>query len=144
MSSVRAWITFQELHNKVVTFKYDSSIVANTDRYGGSNGSAQIGKAVAKAADSTVGLGSTGNWPLGTVQKVDPDGFCSVVVGGIVAMPYVANNANPPLLGRGVQVDGSGNAISPAGGARLATERGIVLSLDSSAGLAYVLFPTAG
>lgn len=140
MSDVRDTLLFNEQGAEILTLAYDTSIVRDANRYDGLNGSAQVGDLVALVSDSTVGLGTTGNYPFGKLLKVEIT-KCSVQVGGVMQVPYVSANANPPIVGRGIQVDGAGNAISPAGGVRLALERGIVLSLDATNQVCSVYFP---
>ncbi len=143
MASVRVAPIFQEQGILTLTLEYDTSIVYDASYYDGTNHSAQVGDLVALVSDSTAGLGSSGNYPLGKLIKVEPNA-CTVEIGGVVSVPYVSTNANPPLVGRGIQVDGAGNAITPAGGARLATERGTVLSLNSTTQTCYVFLGGSG
>lgn len=96
------------------------------------------GPAVALVSDSTVGLGTSGGWLLGRLESVESDLACTVTQRGIVGFPYTIGGGTVPIIGRGVQVDGAGKVISPAGGVRLATERGTVVHLDSTLGIAYV------
>lgn len=139
MADVRAVASYSELSPFTATFKIDGTTVTYTpSNYDGTNHSAQVGKAVSLVADSTIGLGAAAAWTLGKLIKVESDGFATVQYGGVMALPYVVANPNPPLIGRGVQGDGAGNVISPAGGVRLATERGTVISLDAVNQLAYV------
>lgn len=140
MADVRAVVGFGESLEGIYTFSKNGTIVYTSSYYDGTNHSAQVGMAVELVSDSTVGLGTTGHWPLGKLTRVESDGFVSVATRGVLALPYNSGNANPPLVGRGVQVDGAGLVITPAGGARLATERGTVLSLDATNSLAYVQF----
>lgn len=143
MGSVRSKTLYNEQGLLTLSFNYDGTIVYTGSFYDGSNHSAQIGKLVVLASDSTVGLGTTGGFPLGKLIKVEPNA-CTVEVAGTVQVPYISANANPPLVGRGITTDGAGNALTPAGGVRLATERGIVLSVDAVNQLCYVLFGGGG
>ena len=139
MASSRIGITFEDMYDQTLTFNIDgTTVTADTNRYNLGNGSAEIGMMVELVSDATIGLGTTAHYPLGKLIKVETDGVCSVVTAGVVGVPYVALNANPPLVGRGVQIDGAGNVITPSGGTRLATERGQVLHLDSTNQICYV------
>jgi hypothetical protein len=140
MADVRATASFNEMDPKTATFKYDGTVVYDPSAYNLGNHSAQVGKTVTMASDSTAGLGASGNFPLGKIIAVESDGFMSVQYGGAMALPYNPGGGNLPVVGRGVQVDGAGLVISPAGGVRLATERGIVVALDSTNSLCYVIF----
>lgn len=140
MADVRAIVGFNETDAKTITVKYDNSVVYDSSAYDLGNHSAQVGFGVSMVSDSTAGLGSSGNFPLGKIIAVESDGFMSVQVGGGLVFPYTVGGGTQPIIGRGVQVDGTGKVISPAGGVRLATERGIVTALDTVNGLAYVLF----
>jgi hypothetical protein len=139
MADVRAIVGFNELDAKNLTVKYDGTIIFDPSAYNLGNHSAQVGKAVTMASDSTAGLGASGNYPLGKVLAVESDGFMSVQYGGGIAFPYNPGGGTPPVIGRGVTVDGAGLVIT-TGGARVATERGIVVALDSVNQLAYVIF----
>ncbi len=141
-TSVRGTPSYNEQGILTLPFEYDSTIVYDPSYYDGSFHAALLnnnvnGVLVALTVGSTVGLGTSGAYPMGKLVKVEPNS-CTVEVGGTMAVPYVSANANPPLIGRGIQTDGAGNAISPAGGVRLATERGIVLALDTTNQICYV------
>ncbi len=131
MASVRNTPAFSEIAPVTATFKIDSSIVPDLNRYDLGLGSAQVNDVVTLTSDSTCGLGSAGNFVLGQLLKVEPDGNATVQIGGVINAPYNTGGGTPPLVGRGIQVDGTGLATTPAGGVRLATERGIVLMLTT-------------
>jgi hypothetical protein len=148
MASVRVAPAFTEQGILLLTFEYDGTIVYDASYYDGAyhnsllNNAAQ-GVLVELVSDSTVGLGTDAHYPIGKLIKVEPNA-CTVEVAGTIVVPYNASNSSVvPLVGRGIQVDGYGYAKTPTGGARLATERGIVLSVDSTNHLAYVLLPAA-
>lgn len=140
MADTRDYVDFNEQGLELLSFAYNGTIVRDPSHYNLGNGSAQVGMLVGVVADGTVGLGASGGFPLGRLMRVE-DTKCTVAVGGVMQVPYVVLNANNPIVGRGIQLDGAGNAISPAGGVRLATERGIVLSLDATNQICKVYFP---
>lgn len=129
MADIRDYVDFIEQSVDVLTFGFDSSIVPDLSMYDLGLGSAQVGLAVTVTADSTIGLGTNGEFPIGKVVKVEPT-KCSVQTKGTMLLPYATGSA--PIVGRGVQVDGAGHVFTPAGGVRLATERGIVLKLNQT------------
>jgi hypothetical protein len=135
MASVRVKPAFRDQGLLLLTFRYDTSIVYDASYYDGTNHSAQYGMLVALVSDSTVGLGSSGNYPIGKLVKIEPN-TCTVEVAGTIEVPYASGYA--PTVGLGVTVDGAGNALAGAS-PRAATERGIVLALDTTNLLAYVL-----
>ncbi len=141
MASVRKNPFYNEVGGKWLTFLYDSSIVYDPSDIATDNHSAQVGMAVAIVSDSTVGLATSGKLFRGTVVAVESDGACTVQVGGVCKVPYL--NSAPPIVGRGVTVDGAGNVTSASGGATAAETAfgACVLSLDSVNFLAYVLLP---
>ncbi len=139
MADVRDFVAYQEQAVDVLTFDFDASIVPDTNRYDLGLGSVQVGLTVALVSDSTVGLGATGGYPTGKLVKVEGT-KCSVQCKGTMLLRYATGT--PPIVGRGVQVDGAGNVISPAGGVRLATERGIVVSLGKTTDSTGVAAPT--
>lgn len=123
------------------TFYYDGTIVYDANDIATDNHSGQVGKAVAVVGDSEVGLGAAGGIFRGKVVVVEEDGVCTVQDGGVVEVPYLA--ATPPIVGRGVTVDGAGNVTSASAGAT-AAETALaaqVLSLDSVNLLAKVMIP---
>lgn len=138
MADVRAAAGFDEVEPLVLTFTYDGTIVWNSSRYDLSQGSAQVGKAVSLVGASQVGLGVTTGYVLGKVIKVERD-IVTVQVAGVVSLPYLGGSI--PTIGRGITLDGAGNAQQAAGGTRAATERGIVLFNDTVNLITYVYLP---
>lgn len=133
MADPRAIVGFKEQDPRFLTFKYDSSIVYDPSMYDLVMGhSLQVGKAVTQVSDSTVGLGAAGGVFAGLLVRVESDGFCTVQVGGTMGVPYVV--ATPPIVGRGVTVDGAGNVTSAGAGATLgeASSSAQVLALVAS------------
>ncbi len=72
----------------VETFKYDSSIVYDSTKSGGS---ASAGLAVTINGNGQVGLVADAEGIHGKLLSVEDDGFCSVAVNGVVDLP--AGNA---------------------------------------------------
>jgi hypothetical protein len=140
MADPRASTVYTEQHADHLPFKKHSSITYTASNYDGTNHSPDIGKAVTLSGDSQAGLGSSGDYLLGALVRVESDGWVTVQVGGTFGFPYTVGGGTAPIVGRGVQVDGAGKVITPAGGNRLATERGTVLSLDATNAIAYVRF----
>jgi hypothetical protein len=138
MADVRGAPGYAELDPVVATFTYDGTIVFDASRYDLLNGSAQVGDAVVLVAGGQVGLGATGGRPIGKLIKVERD-VCAVQIGGVVGLPYLAGSV--PAIGRGITVDGAGNAQQAAGGSRGSVERGEVLYLDTTNLIAYVWMP---
>lgn len=133
MGSVRAAPKFNEQGLTFLTFQYDSSIVYDPSFYSAESGtndnhSAQIGDAVTLTSAGTVGLGSAGQMLVGKLYSVEPD-VCSVAISGILQLTPAT--ANPPLLGHGVTVDGTGKVTSAATPAAL--ERGTVINANTTA-----------
>lgn len=140
MPSVRKAPGFNELSPARFTFYYDSSIVYDSSDINGGNHSNQVGMAVALVSDSTVGLGAAGGIFRGALVAVESDGSCTVQVGGVCRVPYVA--ATPPIVGHGVTVTGAGAVTSAATPTAAETAAGAMcLSLDSVNLVAYVLIP---
>ena len=141
MPSVRKAPLYNEIGAHRSTYYYDSSIVYDPSDIATDNHSAQVGMAVALVSDSTVGLATAGKLFRGAVIVVESDGACTVQDGGVVKAPYLVGT--PPIIGRGVTVDGLGNVTSASGGTTAAeTAYGAcVLSLDATNLLAYVLLP---
>lgn len=120
---------FQGIGEKFVTLK--AGTLAATD----------VGKAVTITANGTAGLGAANNEFFGKVVRYDSDGYVAVQFEGFVEVPYL-NDANAPVLGKKVVVDGLGNVrIAPEqavneGGTATYTivekGRGIVVSLDAT------------
>jgi len=52
------------------------------------NGSAHVGKAVMRSAEGTVDLVTTGSEVFGRLQKVEPDGYCTVQDQGYCDLPW--------------------------------------------------------
>lgn len=145
MASVRKAPFYNEVGGKWLTFFYDSSIVYDPSDIATDNHSAQVGMAVGLVSDSTVGLGaalaSAAKILRGVVVAVESDGACTVQTGGVCKCPYLVGT--PPIVGRGVTIDGAGNVTSASAGPT-ATETATaaqVLSLDSTNLVAYVLLP---
>ncbi len=132
MSDVRDFTDYNEQAPELLTFSFDSSIVADPNRYdlgtGWTTPAFTDGVVVGLVSDSTVGLGVSGGYPLGKLVSVQND-KCSVQVAG--TMQFAVNSVTPPIVGRGITLDGAGKATYPGGGTRLATERGIVLSIGT-------------
>lgn len=148
MGSVRATPKFNEQGLQFMTFQYDSSIVYDPSFYstessgGNDNHSQQIGMAVTLTAAGTVGLGTAGQRFVGKLYAVEPD-VCTVAIAGVLQVP--AATTNPPLLGHGVTVDGTGKVSSAATAAAL--ESGTVINPsftadDGTTGLAVVALAT--
>lgn len=70
-----------------VTFVADSSIAYDPAAKNGSAHAGPNGKAVAMKGDGVVGLVATGETILGKLNKVEPDGFCSVQDDGYADLP---------------------------------------------------------
>lgn len=111
MASVRSAVKFNEQNIVTVSMGYDASIVYDPSFYDGTNHSAQVGLAVALTANGQVGLGSAGGALFGKLLAVEPDA-CTVAIAGMIQFP--AATTNPPLLGHGVTVDGTGKVSSAA------------------------------
>lgn len=112
MPSVRSAPKFNEQNIVTVTMSYDSSIVYDPSYYDGTNHSAQVGDAVALTGNGIVGLGAAGAALFGKLLEVESDGVCTVAIAGMLQFP--AATTNPPLLGHGVTVDGTGKVSSAA------------------------------
>ncbi|HZC04421.1 MAG TPA: hypothetical protein VE338_02175 [Ktedonobacterales bacterium] len=112
MPSVRAAPKFNEQNIVTVTMSYDSSIVYDASYYDGANHSAQVGDAVALTGNGIVGHGAAGAALFGKLLEVESDGVCTVAIAGMLQFP--AATTNPPLLGHGVTVDGTGKVSSAA------------------------------
>lgn len=112
MPSVRAAPKFNEQNIITVTMSYDSSIVYDPSYYDGTNHSAQVGDAVALVGNGIVGLGAAGAALFGKLVEVESDGVCAVAIAGM--LQFTPTVANPPLLGHGVTVDGTGKVSSAA------------------------------
>lgn len=101
-----------------------------------------VGKAVGVVADRTVGLGEDGGRLLGRLEAVEGE-LATVQLGGVARLA-LAEGKTAPQLGDAVVVDGAGAVYQapalagndPAGGN---VARGIVLALDSTAGVADIL-----
>ncbi len=138
MADVRDTVDFNEQDMGLLSFNYDNTIVQDTSHYDMGNGSTQTGMVVAMVSDATVGLGASGDFPLGKLVKVETT-KCTVQYRGTMQLPYLVGSV--PTIGRGITIDGAGNAQQAAGGARGAVERGIVLSLDTTNHFVKVYFP---
>ena len=141
MPSVRKAPLFNEIGAHRDTYYYNNTIVYDPSDIATDSHSAQIGMAVTLVSDSTVGLGASGGLFRGAVIVVESDGSCTVQDGGVVKVPYLVGA--PPIIGRGVTVDGAGNVTSASGGATAAESvyGACVLSLDATNLVAYVLLP---
>lgn len=52
------------------------------------NGSPHVGKAVYRAGEGTVDLTNDGTEVFGKLQKVEPDGYCSIMDQGYDSLPF--------------------------------------------------------
>lgn len=111
MGSVRSAVKFSEQNLVTLSMAYDASIVYDPSYYDGANHSAQVGMAVALTANGQVGLGSAGAALFGKLLAVEPDA-CTVAIAG--TLQFTPATTNPPLLGHGVTVDGTGKVSSAA------------------------------
>src|SRR5258705_13439876 len=114
MADVRGAAAYDEMQPVLMTFDYDGTIVLDPSHYSLSQGSAQVGKVVTLVAGGQVGLGASGGYPLGKLIKVESD-KCTVQIAGSMGLPYLGGSI--PAVGRGVFIDGAGNAQQATGGA---------------------------
>jgi hypothetical protein len=86
------------------------------------------GAAVAVSAAKTVYLGQASDILFGKLDHSEPDSTCVVQFYGVMTFSFV-NDANAPVLGRGVVCNGSNGVRIAAAGSEW-KERGVVLDLD--------------
>lgn len=109
MSDPRKTIAFDEIDNNRTTFKIDASTITYDALQVG--GSAQVNKAVKLSADNTIALTTDGSMVLGKLDKVEADGFASVIDDGYVTLP----GGNGAALTRGKHIVGAVDAGSAGG-----------------------------
>lgn len=107
MATGRHDVDFEGVSPKVLTFKYDGSIVFDDTLEGGS---ASINLAVKLTGQRTVGLTTDASEVHGKLLAVTKDGFCSVQVGGGVTLP--AGNGASVTAGKKI-VGAAGAAGAP-------------------------------
>lgn len=73
-----------ELHAQYATFIAGSGIAYDATQ---PHGSAHVGKVVMHSAEDEVDLVTAGSEVCGKLIKVEPDGFCTVQVGGFADVP---------------------------------------------------------
>lgn len=98
--------------------------------------STQEGQSVAMSSNDTVKVGAAGDPLIGKLFKSEADGLCSVQTNGILKFTVV-NDANVPVLGRGVVCDGAGGVRIAAASSEY-KERGAVIELDTTNLFCYV------
>lgn len=84
MADPRATVAFDGIDAEYLTYAYDSSIVYDQTKAGGS---ASVGLAVTIVASKTVGLAADAQRVEGKLGEVFSDGFCTVQAGGICTLP---------------------------------------------------------
>lgn len=85
MADPRADTKFDEIGAEFVTFKIDNSTITYSAT--STNGSAQVGLAVALSAAETVELAGDGEEIVGKLISVEPDNYCTVQVAGFMTLP---------------------------------------------------------
>ena len=95
----------------IQTYRVDGSTITYEPEQ--KNGSSKVNKAVKIATagpDSTVALTTAGSQVLGKLLKVEPDGGCSVEVGGYMRLPL--GTGASATVGRGV-IGATGASSAP-------------------------------
>ena len=137
MANPRSAVDFTEIASRNVTFKRKTSSTGAIDFLHTvsnpypSNTTTQYGYSAAMDSDSTVKVGAAGDALVGRIIESMADGTCVVQDFGYMSFSVV-NDANVPVLGRGVVCDGSGG-VRIAGTGLEYLERGTVVQLDTTA-----------
>ncbi len=142
MANPRAAVRFTEIALRTVTFLRKKSSTGAIDFLWSPTNpypvakSTQIGFSAAIDTNDTVKYGAAGDALLGQVADADTDTVAVHVQGGLT-FSFV-NDANAPVLNRGVVCDGAGGVRIAASGSEW-KERGMVVNLDTTALTAVVL-----
>jgi hypothetical protein len=142
MANPRADVRFTEVLLKSLTFLRKKTSTGAIDFLWSPTNpypvakSTQIGFSAAIDSARTAKYGAAGDTLLGQVADADTDTVVINVQGGLTFS--FTNDANAPVLGRGVVCDGSGGVRIAASGSEW-KERGIVVDLDTTALTAVVL-----
>jgi hypothetical protein len=136
MANPRAAVDFTEIDSRFVTYLRKTSSTGAIDYLRSVSSpypattSTQQGYSVAISANKTVKVGAAGDILVGKLNRSDGDGTCVVQDMGYMSFSVV-NDANVPVLGRGVVCDGSGGVRIAASGSEW-KERGVVVDLDTT------------
>lgn len=140
MADPRLDVKYDEINPEFVTFKIDDSTITYSATE--TNGSAQVGLAVALSAAETVELVGDGEEVVGKLISVEPDGYCTVQVGGYMTLP--GGSGASLTLGKKIVGDlGAASAegyireVATAVAAELGVARGMII--DASVTTAVVV-----
>lgn len=137
MANPRSGVDFTEIASRNVTFKRKTTstgaidFLHTTANPYPANTTTQYGFSAAIDSDSTVKYGAAGDILVGRIIESMGDGTCVVQDLGYMSFSVV-NDANVPVLGRGVVCDGAGGVRIAASGSEW-KERGVVVQLDTTA-----------
>jgi hypothetical protein len=143
MANPRTSPDFTEIQSHFVTMLRKTSstgaidyLRSSTNLYP-SNTTTNPGAAVAVSANNTVYLGQASDILFGKLDHSEPDSTCVVQYDGFMSFSFV-NDANAPVLGRGVVCNGSNGVRIAAAGSEW-KERGKIVSLDTTNLIAVLL-----
>jgi hypothetical protein len=108
MADPRKAVSFEGIGVLTATFKHNGSIVFDAAQ---PLNSAQAGRAVKIVSNDTVALVGDGERVLGKLLRVEPDGFCTVQIGGGCTLP----GGDGATLTAGTRIMGDLGAAAAAG-----------------------------
>jgi hypothetical protein len=111
MPSGRKQVDYTGIRYDALTVKIDNSTIVYDGSKANGADATMIGKAVTWSADDTVALAADGDYVLGKLLSVTPDGFASVQKWGMATLPAGAS----ATVTRGTKIVGALGAASAKG-----------------------------
>lgn len=141
MSNARSTVDFTEIKPLRITCIADASTVTFDRTYAG--GSASIGLAVNLSASKTIQLAGDQEMVLGVLTNVEPDGMCTVQVGGVCTFKGGTSATLTPgsrivgdLL---VSAKGYVQTVATDSAAHVAAGRGVILDASTTTAVQVLL-----